>query len=1159
MSQYTINIGAIPNDGTGDPLRTAFNETNLNFNQIFAAGPVLSNVQIANNTILTTNTNGNLVLAPNGTAVVQSNVSIVPNSANIRNLGSASRRWATVYTQYLNVSSGTSVNGNLTVDGNLIVMGNVVNMGNIVTDTLTIQLANTAANASSANGAGITVGANDNIATFLYSSFFNAWSSSVGFQTSGNILGNFVAPGGNSQVLYNRNGVIGASPSDFSYDEATETLYVTSGQFAGESDGSNGLFVGEPAFTELGSAVMGQFTGNVTNYTQINIQNISSNAAASADYIITANNGNDTSHFLDLGMTSSTWDGSQDNSLGNALVPGDGYLYVQDGNIAVAVKDTSQHVWYFDNTGNLTLPSNSANINYANGVSVLNGVGSAYGNSNVAVFLNNFGSNTISTTGNVYANTIFGRVAAGGNGQIQFNNNGNLSAASHALNYDNTANILYVITGSFSGDDRGTNGLFVGVPAFTELGSDVIGQFSANANAYSQLNVQNANIGPQSSGDYIVTADNGNDTTHFVDLGITGQNWDGTQDNSLGNALNPGDGYLYVQDGNLALAVKDGSQYVWKFDVDGNLTVPGNIIPDTNNVYSLGNATNQWSDLYVSNATIYMNNVPVSLTSGNVLTVNGNAVLQNDSNTSINTTGNITADYFFGTSLNGTSPSATVSLNAFSPDGNTVSIQAQGNTSTAVITTYANASATANTWTFGIDGTTTFPNNTILTSIDNDLIVTVQDDSNDDYALYNRVTDSGVTLGETSLQRNQFQVNFPNASKNFNFDSSGVLGLPGDIALNTQGGDISLYAIDDGTTGSAELKTVSYAGETLGSNVRVTQSAATISTNNAAHTWTFDNTGNLTVPGNTAVLTANATGGLGGNSISITAGASDAVTWNSNPGGNVNITGGYGSFADGSGGPGGQVNIAGGLSSDSVQGNVNITAPYINLNGIVNSTGNITGGNLISSNTIYGNVDVVLGNIANAAGTKTRIVTDTTFSYIQTGNGTVGSTGNIVFSPYSSPTQKVVIDTASGNLSATGNITGSNIFGNGSTLSNVAIQSEGSWTLTSGVNNVSFTVAGGQTYSMWVNGNIPNGIVVWNATVTLTNTNVPAIGQQFAWFYETGNALVLTAIPSQIIGTAGAISNASPVVANSNVFNFSITNNSGSDQTIYYGWTRLSQ
>ena len=62
----------------------------------------------------------------------------------------------------------------------------------------------------------------------------------------------------------------------------------------------------------------------------------------------------------------------------------------------------------------------------------------------------------------------------------------------------------------------------------------------------------------------------------------------------------------------------------------------GNIIPATSNVYSLGNSTNQWSDLYVSNATIYMNNVPISLTGGNVLTVNGSDVVT--TNTDGNTT-----------------------------------------------------------------------------------------------------------------------------------------------------------------------------------------------------------------------------------------------------------------------------------------------------------------------------------------------------------------------------------------------------------------------------------------------------------------------------------------------------------------------------------------
>ena len=36
MSQINIDIGAAPNDGLGAPLRTAFEETNLNFDQVFA-------------------------------------------------------------------------------------------------------------------------------------------------------------------------------------------------------------------------------------------------------------------------------------------------------------------------------------------------------------------------------------------------------------------------------------------------------------------------------------------------------------------------------------------------------------------------------------------------------------------------------------------------------------------------------------------------------------------------------------------------------------------------------------------------------------------------------------------------------------------------------------------------------------------------------------------------------------------------------------------------------------------------------------------------------------------------------------------------------------------------------------------------------------------
>ena len=123
---------------------------------------------------------------------------------------------------------------------------------------------------------------------------------------------------------------------------------------------------------------------------------------------------------------------------------------------------------------------------------------------------------------------------------------------------------------------------------------------------------------------------------------------------------------------------------------------------------------------------------------------------------------------------------------------------------------------------------------------------------------------------------------------------------------------------------------------------------------------------------------------------------------------------------------------------------------------------------------------------------------------------------------------------------------------------NVVSPVSGSWTLSAGTNTVSFTVTAGESYVMWVNGNIPNGIVNWNATVTLSNSNVPVIGVQYGWYYLAGNALELTSIPSQIVGTAGSISTSAPAGSNTNTFTFGITNNSGTSQIIYYGYIKIS-
>ena len=114
----------------------------------------------------------------------------------------------------------------------------------------------------------------------------------------------------------------------------------------------------------------------------------------------------------------------------------------------------------------------------------------------------------------------------------------------------------------------------------------------------------------------------------------------------------------------------------------------------------------------------------------------------------------------------------------------------------------------------------------------------------------------------------------------------------------------------------------------------------------------------------------------------------------------------------------------------------------------------------------------------------------------------------------------------------------------------------GSWTVATGSSSYSFTVPNNGTYVMWVRGNIANGIIVWNATATVTNNNVPVIGQQYAWNYTGGGTPIeLTAIPGQFIGTSNTIVSSTPSVGTtSNVFDFTINNTSGSAQTIYWGY-----
>ncbi len=93
--------------------------------------------------------------------------------------------------------------------------------------------------------------------------------------------------------------------------------------------------------------VIAQFTSNSRTYTQVNQENI--NEFGTADFVLTADVGNDTDFYVDMGIINSQYNNlSPNNSLGTAAYPLDGYLYVQGstinqvgGNLIIGTTSTS--------------------------------------------------------------------------------------------------------------------------------------------------------------------------------------------------------------------------------------------------------------------------------------------------------------------------------------------------------------------------------------------------------------------------------------------------------------------------------------------------------------------------------------------------------------------------------------------------------------------------------------------------------------------------------------------------------------------------------------------------------------------------------------------------------------------------------------------------
>jgi hypothetical protein len=165
LAKQTINIGAAANDGTGDPIRDAFDKVNDNFDELYSSYVATGAVTVGNATV-------NSVISNTGGLVVSnSTVSTVANSSTFK-IGNTTAN-STLTAIELDVS-GNSIIGNASINTTAFAVGNAtVNASlsqstlavstatsNLVVNSSVLSLGNSSVNAV-ANSSRVTVGSAD--------------------------------------------------------------------------------------------------------------------------------------------------------------------------------------------------------------------------------------------------------------------------------------------------------------------------------------------------------------------------------------------------------------------------------------------------------------------------------------------------------------------------------------------------------------------------------------------------------------------------------------------------------------------------------------------------------------------------------------------------------------------------------------------------------------------------------------------------------------------------------------------------------------------------------------------------------------------------------------------------------------------------------------
>ncbi len=301
--------------------------------------------------------------------------------------------------------------------------------------------------------------------------------------------------------------------------------------------------------------------GSIDNYLQINVKNSSAGGSASSDLVASSNNGTESVNFIDMGINSSGYSNTSLPVLGGANTA---YLYATGNDFVIGNATAAKPIRFF--TGG------TANANERMRIDGTGKVGIA----NLAP------SEALDVTGNLrFSGALMPNNIAGTSGYVlQSNGTGTaptwvtpgslVASSSWALdgnavaanrNFGTTSNFaLPFITNNIERMRIMNNGnIGVGTSSFdgtnpekfivnagtTTSVNAIVGK--GNINNYLQLNIKNESAGTNASSDVVATANNGSETTNFIDMGIN------SSTNASGIMGDANDAYLYNLGQNLLI------------------------------------------------------------------------------------------------------------------------------------------------------------------------------------------------------------------------------------------------------------------------------------------------------------------------------------------------------------------------------------------------------------------------------------------------------------------------------------------------------------------------------------------------------------------------------------------------------------------------------